>query len=1833
MYLYIFKIIARVNIMTKTKLRSILSGPLKLVAASVLLVCMAVLVFSVLSNRNTQAESGNEIPNVAADLNAEGKPYLDIVSTNVSYEDSFHIAYAVRDALDADMNAAEIKMAFWKGWQSDFTLSNSPNFTNKSDGVIQDEKHPSVDGCLLFYSNGIAAKEMAEVIYCRAYIEDSEGNVYYSNVVKSGIVEYVYSKFNDAKTENNVTAEQLDLYQKILDYGANAQNILSYNTERPANAKAVRIQVENGVLTDGFTTGVYFVGDTVTMVADPGRFSGWKDSAGEVISTETKYTLEITDDLITSGNYALITLKASYGEDETQTGSVKVINGSINGGKNYGIYSVGDELTINADDRTAEKYVFSHWVDEANNRIENADLVYTVEAGANKVYTAVYHAPSIVTIEDENGTSTYVYPYGADYTVMANAPAKHMFKNWQDQAGNILYDEEDKEMPASFSEKADGSSVYYKAVYEKMPDTADSRYDNVGSVIYGDSLTALQTMDNSLFSEDVYLWLADLYDPESGAFYFSISGKENYGYLPDIETTSQASGVLDSLGLGTISSLYTDEQKATLLSWVQSLQSNRDGYYYHPQWSISIGDARRSRDYTYSSTLFDASGIYKYRLFDDANYRLSGGANGNGINGVTEAAEYDKSTASAVSCAYSLTSPLNTPRVSAVSKVILVSASANSSVPSHLLSEEDFVDYLNARWNSTCKETGTHERHICTSSCTWVEDEKDSYMIMDAGKVSFVRGYRCEKGHTCNHDKGHSYGFGSINGTQLSQIKAVGLGDVIVNYYYDIQENVQESLRNQDKAPNGLWEEEVTYGTISGLLKIYGTFGTFDKPFLYAEEAIKSALDCALTDTTEYGNESIVSIYNPFNAISGVLGNLNDPTNYGLEENAPLPQENISTINRCVALIRRNAAALIENATEKLALYKDTGIDERDGGFSYDQDGYCTTSQGQPVAVDMWRNGIGEGDVNGTALAFGTRSALLKVLLWGVQYTGEDGKLYNATVGAPFAGENNEKDGGFDLNGNGTSTDQIDLNNDGIADFDEATCTHSQRFQYIIQTKSQIAKTDTTEAAEYKYTFESDSDLTAPSSGTVENGALKVVDNDSNSGVTTKFDMIGNAYGEENVTKIHFDMYSANTNTTDVPYQFFGNASGGYTLFIDVYYGNSLFTFVNRYYDSEAKEYKTQTIDISVDSTKAFTVDISVYPEGKTVWDENGAKRTIYGIFEVTQGENSLGSVELSGLYRYEPIASFSTLSLKSALTTAYYDNVSVTKVSKAGATDGEYHFDTNAQDISDALMQNPATSSYDMVYPLTGNTAFAAYQYATNDYVASSVNYNFNAAQIGMLIKDANAGDSIELAMLDSAGKKITGITIEVGSNTDGKTLTFCGPDGKVLTRTVQTIEKKNSKEYYAKYTQSPMVLNVTDDKWVTVKFEYHYDLDVPQLDVVVRYADSKENKYISASASVTKVDVEDSDANPYKYSNLSVNSTGKVYLDDLFVRNVYHDYNCGNTHVYIEKAATRYETGEYEFDHIQYYKSCQKCGIIDKTQTFVVHTFMQTAKGDCRVSEATLDSPAIYKESCSVCGTQSDKTFTYGFPIIDPDKCNYEEKDEGKTVYPTGVKSTVTTENGGFDTEGSLWAVVRKEEIDKTVNYYLEIGKKNVTGSNKLTFNSPDAGADRYLYEFDFQWHEASDHLTDIILTKVCSPYEEGGTYRVHEAVKASADGTYVTYYGVRMNAGEWHSIKYFFEKVDGTWTGKVYIDGKLAKSYTMTGFTSGTPYVLYETRNANVVDSENPDAKNNLSFGIDRIKISSGDAAVVKSVSYEAELEEGVLPYSDSEKKKMTGERATV
>ncbi len=105
----------------------------------------------------------------------------------------------------------------------------------------------------------------------------------------------------------------------------------------------------------------------------------------------------------------------------------------------------------------------------------------------------------------------------------------------------------------------------------------------------------------TLWDERLYLWLAGLYDPKIGGFYFSQNARDNEPFLPDIESTNQALTMLRELGMIESERELPEEMKKKIGEFLLSCFDPEDGYFYHPQWGKNIIAARRGRDLMWAS--------------------------------------------------------------------------------------------------------------------------------------------------------------------------------------------------------------------------------------------------------------------------------------------------------------------------------------------------------------------------------------------------------------------------------------------------------------------------------------------------------------------------------------------------------------------------------------------------------------------------------------------------------------------------------------------------------------------------------------------------------------------------------------------------------------------------------------------------------------------------------------------------------------------------------------------------------------------------------------------------------------------------------------------------------------------------------------------------------------------------------------------------------------------------------------------------------------------------------------------------------------------------------
>lgn len=301
-------------------------------------------------------------------------------------------------------------------------------------------------------------------------------------------------------------------------------------------------------------------------------------------------------------------------------------------------------------------------------------------------------------------------------------------------------------------------------------------------------ISALQDF-HSYFADGVESWIANLYAPEIGGFYYSNSARNTMGFLPDIESTYFALNFLKSSGMMTSTStgigydydeVFFEKTLNQIKAWVKGLQDPDSGYFYHPQWGKEFTDtmhSRRGRDLRFAVM------ILKNMCGSAPTYDTPQGDKGDGILP-------DGSSVIGVS-ATKVTTPISESAVSAVSRVIAVN-DEDANVSPHLRSAEAFYEYLE----------GLNVNEDSYTAGNTLESQASQLVYRD--KVLKARG------------------------------EDYSLCEIMVNY-----------LTEKQNKNTGLWtlEDEVTYDGVNGLLKIGNAIDGVGYAMPNMDKAVFSAIE------------------------------------------------------------------------------------------------------------------------------------------------------------------------------------------------------------------------------------------------------------------------------------------------------------------------------------------------------------------------------------------------------------------------------------------------------------------------------------------------------------------------------------------------------------------------------------------------------------------------------------------------------------------------------------------------------------------------------------------------------------------------------------------------------------------------------------------------------------------------------------------------------------------------------------------------------------------------------------------------------------------------------
>ena len=207
-----------------------------------------------------------------------------------------------------------------------------------------------------------------------------------------------------------------------------------------------------------------------------------------------------------------------------------------------------------------------------------------------------------------------------------------------------------------------------------------------------------------------------------------------------------------------------------------------------------------------------------------------------------------------------------------------------------------------------------------------------------------------------------SYSWGNNVNAQTGQLKGrekygIETGELIDSDGDGIADDgfisrLRDKFEREQNPENGLWQDTVCYYSVNGLMKISTSYSALGIRFLNAEAAFDSAIEMVLLDAdlADVNGEKCgasVNIYNPWSAMSAILGNLRKFGDGALAE-------------KLQKKLYAKAPELIRATTKKVKKFK-----KSDGSFGYTWNCPPATSQSAPVCPP----GIVEGDVNGGTIA------------------------------------------------------------------------------------------------------------------------------------------------------------------------------------------------------------------------------------------------------------------------------------------------------------------------------------------------------------------------------------------------------------------------------------------------------------------------------------------------------------------------------------------------------------------------------------------------------------------------------------------------------------------------------------------------------------------------------------------------------------------------------------------------------------------------------------------------------------------------------------------------
>jgi hypothetical protein len=126
--------------------------------------------------------------------------------------------------------------------------------------------------------------------------------------------------------------------------------------------------------------------------------------------------------------------------------------------------------------------------------------------------------------------------------------------------------------------KLEDGIVAFK-LYNRRDYEMNGRRESLAETHGEELASAIHELYNYYDGPKIAAWLANLYDPVVGGFYYSRSARDYEGFLPDLESTSQALGILGGLGALNRNTMLPDDIKMKLVTFAREMQAAKDGYF------------------------------------------------------------------------------------------------------------------------------------------------------------------------------------------------------------------------------------------------------------------------------------------------------------------------------------------------------------------------------------------------------------------------------------------------------------------------------------------------------------------------------------------------------------------------------------------------------------------------------------------------------------------------------------------------------------------------------------------------------------------------------------------------------------------------------------------------------------------------------------------------------------------------------------------------------------------------------------------------------------------------------------------------------------------------------------------------------------------------------------------------------------------------------------------------------------------------------------------------------------------------------------------------------